>query len=587
MSQTFNKGYLGTRQKPAIEEEFYIPMPKIVGVAGRVITLEAHALYDMGITENMLAGQEIRMLENDAGNSLLAGYTFRVESNTSVAAGADSITLEAEVQGTDIWDALPAAMAATDRFVCSTRGISPDKIDTTALDFNNANGLWENAVPTTGPVQHTVDELWAAIDSCQLPDPNHSVEEMWAHGSVNMPLRHLAIHNQITYETSWPLTCLMGKRLLGIFGEVVDNASKFDVSTTTLSNDVYPGEYVLQVAAEAGFLVGDYVEIGDHGDVELAGADSEIRKVVQLGGGAGNKYLILDAPVRRFHAATDDVSEVDSDCYDMTFATGEYIQHTLTVGHSVPTYTIGVNKRGEQDDVNVEDFYLTYVGHVFTGGTFRSSLDTALKVDIPSKGLYAERDPDFWDSDLGGGADYVAISPPNLDTSYFYSGGNAIGAIHFSDSYLKFGGVQWHQNEDIEISITRDMETRYAHSRVRKSLPGVVGNSRRDTDGDGLIFGRNPYGHFPGRVSVTASQVIPLHNKELWDVIRERGALEVEVGFQYVRSATFTESWVFTIPDMVLEAGGTELPSNPQENQTLTGPPEGATLVIKDRVHYY
>jgi len=582
MTQLFNKGMLGTRQKPAIEYEWVIPLPKCTAVAGRMLTLEVGALYKMGITENMLAGQEIYVLNDDAGTSAMAGYKLRVESNTSLVAGADLIYLEEEVQGAAIWAELPAALATTDRLACSTRGIHPDKIDTTAMAFNNATGLWDMAVPTTGHIQHTVDELFGAIDQATLPDPKHSIEEPFAHGSANMPSRHFAVHNRITYETTWPILAIVGKRLFGIFGSVVDNASLFEAGggSSTLANDVIAGDNVLKMVAVLNFAAGDYVEIGNNGHVEEAGADSEIRKIVEVSG----NYLILDAPVRRTHQATDDVDEIDDDCFLMDFTTGEYIKHTLTIGHSTQTQTIGVNKRGEEDDVAVEDLYMSYTGHIFSGATFKSTTDSSLKVDIPSKGLYAERDPDFWDSV---GVAYEPIPPPALDTSYFYNAGDAIEPVHFSDSYLKYGGVQWHQNEDFNLTITREIDTKYSHSRVRKALPGTVANSRRGTDSDGLIFGRNPYGHYGGRVTYTTSQVVPLHNKEIIDILREKGALEVEFGFSIVRSATFTETWVFTIGDMVLEDAGTELPNTPTENQNLVGPPDAVSLVIKDRVHYY
>ena len=40
-SQIFNKAMLGTRQKPAIEYEWMIPLPKCTAVAGRLLTLDA------------------------------------------------------------------------------------------------------------------------------------------------------------------------------------------------------------------------------------------------------------------------------------------------------------------------------------------------------------------------------------------------------------------------------------------------------------------------------------------------------------------------------------------------------------------
>ena len=551
MTQTFNKVYQPTRNQVMIEEEYSIPLPAIVSVADNVITFAAAALSNMGITVDMLAGQDIIILDNDNSSSTWAGTKLKVVSNTT-----NTITVEEVLVATTMtkWPSLPTAafpyLAHFEPLAVTTRGIRPGAISNLFVNYLHAAGA------ATDFVTHGVTELFGIIDSGSLPDPKNEIAEMFGIGSDNLPRRHVQVHNKTTYDGSWPISAIIGKRLLSIFGSVAEVANTLTNPQVTDLFDLIPGEQVMHLdAAGAPYAAGAYVQIG----VTTA---AEIRKIVAK---PATTYITLDKPLRKFHAIGTAVSIVDAQCYDAA-TTAKYITHTLSVAHSVPTYTIGVNKKGETDDVAVENWFLEYTGHSFSDGSFKTSTASELKIDLKSKGLGAKRD---------------AIACPVIDTTLFSVSSVKKKPVHFSRAYVQFDGVKWNMTEEYDLSLTREMDTKHAIAYAEKAV---------GTEADGLTFGQNPWANFTGRVTFKASFSVPLHNKQLWDIVRARSKVDVVTYFNVPRAltgGTFYEEWTFTVPNVYLEEGPLELPSGASEVQTISGPPDNLTLVVKDKIPYY
>jgi len=560
MSQTGPKNYLGTRNDIAIEEEWVIPLPAIVSVSGSTITFAANSLSNPGITVNMLSGQEIWVLDDFAHSTVWKGVVLHVVSNTT-----NTITVEEVVEGTNIWTEFSGLGTdlgdVTDRLVVTQRGIRPGAVDITMYDYLGALG----ATGSGDFTRHDVSTMFGVIDQADLPDPVHDLEEKYAHGSSNMPRRHRAVYNRTSYGTSWPLSTVWGKYFFSVFGQTVDEASAFDTATDAITADVYPGEYVVEVADSSDFTVNDYIELGNHNDVPLAGTDSEIRKIVNLPA-AG--YIVVDKPFRRLHAVAAGmaISEVDSTCYNMNYESANYIQHALSVAPALCYNTLAVTKKGIFDDITVNDWKMLYLGHVFNEVTFSTATNKELTSDMSSTGMNAKLDE-------------TGYTPATLSRTYLVdSSGNALEPIHFSRGYVTISGVRWHQCEDFEIGLSRTIDPKWAHAYFEKSAGTVA---------DGLEGGRKAQRIPVGRASITHNFIMPLHNKQLWTLLNQRTNFTTTAVFEMLRSTTFTETWTFTMTNMAPTEGGTQLPNEPTESQNVAGPPENLGLTIKDKTPYY
>jgi hypothetical protein len=564
MSTTGSKNYLGTRNDVAIEEEWVIPLPAEVTIVGNLITFAATALSNPGITTNMLAGQELWVLDNDAHTTLWKGVKLNVESNTTntitLRETVEGVNLDAEFAGlgTDLGDAV------AERMVVTQRGIRPGLVDITMYTFQGALG----ATGTGDYERYVLDEMFGIIDQTGLPDPVHDMEEKYAHGSASMPERHVEIYNRTSYDaTTWPLSVVWGRYLTNCFGYVRDNASAFVGAgfDQEITADVYPGEQVVKCAATAALTVNDYVELGDHNGVALAGTDSEIRKVINI---PDATHFVVDKPFRRLHvaAANMNATEVDPNCYERVFANAAYVQHTLDTVDSLPYSTIGVVKHGEHDDITVQDWKALYLGHVFPEATFASATNKELTIDMKSAGLYADLDP-------------TSYTPATLDRTYLTdSSGNALQPLHFSRAYVTINDVRWHQAEEMNIGITRQLDTKWTHS-YHESAAG--------TEADGLKGGHNPHEHIIGRANYTLNFMMPLSSKRLWNLLKARTKFSVGFVFEMLRSTTFTETWTFTAGDCAPTEASTQLPNEPTESQNIVAPPATLSLVIKDKTPHF
>lgn len=577
MSQTGMSNILGTRQELRCDEEFVIPIPLLTAVSGRTLTVDnatsgQGGLYEMGITTNMLAGQEIWVLDTHAG-STLAGSVFHVVSNTSLLAGTDTITLEEIVEGTSRWAEIPASLATTDRLVVSMRGIRPGRPDITVLTATNAAGTLLGFHPTATAAGHfergNLATMFGVVDDSDLPDPVHDVEELFSHSSSSLPRRHVAVYNATNYDNSWPFSCVWGRYLYGVMGKVVDNASAFAAVpfSQALLTNAYPGEYVIEVGALTNLTIGDYIEIGNHGGVALTGTNSEIRKVVNFAQmSALHIFVSLDKPLRRLHVVGDTATEIHANCFERAFTTANYVKHTLSVDNVMPYHTFGVKKKGLFDDVTMQDWTLTYPGHVFTDFSWKTEPEKTVSIDLSSKGLYAELDE----------PGYVMSA---ISRTYMYdASGTALQSVHFNRGYITIAGVRWHQNEGLTIGLTRNAEQKRTHTYIEKSA-GV--------QGDGLKGGREPWLSVPNRVNMTLAMTLPLHNKQLWNLIRQRSKFDVIQVFEMQRSSAFTESWTWTISNCEISEGKVRLPSTATENQELSTLPDNVGLAIQDKTPYY
>ncbi len=565
MSTTGDKAYAGTRNDIVMEEEWSIPLPAITGVVGNVISFAANALSNPGITVNMLAGQQVLVLDDFAHATVWKGVKLNIVSNT-----ANTITVRESVEGTSI-DAAFVVLGTdlgdvTDRLAVTQQGIRPGLVDITMYDYLGALG----ATGTGDFERITLDKMWGVIDQSTLPDPVHELEELWTHGSSSMPERFLEVYNRTTYDAvTWPMSVIWGRYMFQAMGYVRDNASAFGTATDPITADVYPGERVVEIADAADLLVGDYIELGNHNDVALAGTDSEIREIINIPvTGVGPDYIVVDRPFRHLHAVAAGmvVSEVDPNCYERAFASAEYIQHTLDTVDSIPYYCIGVTKHGEHDDITVQDWKAIYLGHVFPEISFSTTTNKELMVDMKSAGLYADFDP----------SGYTPASV--LDTFLTNSGGVPLQPLHFSRSYMLIDTVRWHLPEELNWSLTRTLKTFYTHTFIEKSA---------GTEGDGLKGGHEPMFHATGRTNYDQSFMMPLTSKRLRDLIRARTKFDVAIGFEMLRSSTFTETWVFSLGSIAPKEGGTQLPNEATESQNVSGPPKSMGLVIKDKTQFY
>jgi len=565
MSTTGSKNYQGTRNDVVIEEEWVIPLPAFTGIVGNVITYAATALSNPGITVNMLAGQEIWVVDDFAHSTVWKGVHLNVVSNT-----ANTITLRETVEGTSI-EAEFAGLGTdlgdvVDRMVVTQRGIRPGLVDITMYTYLGVLG----ATGTGDFERYALDEMFGIIDQVGLPDPVHDLEERYAHSSSDMPGRHVGIYNRTTYDgTTWPISAVWGRWLTAGFGYVRDNASAFAGTPfdQAITADVYPGDSVIEVAANTNLTLNDYIELGNHNGVALAGTDSEIRKVIAIEG-AAPYYLVVDRPFRRLHAvgATQNATEIHADSFERVYAAINYVLHTLVTTDSVPYYTIGVVKHGEHDDITVQDWKAMYLGHAFPEISFSTSTNKELTIDMKSTGLYADLDPTLY-------------TPASVDETFFTdSTGNTLQPIHFSRSYMTIAGVRWAQAEEMNCGVTRAIDTKYAHSFNEKSA---------GSEADGLVGGHEPQIHITGRVNNTQNFLMPLASKKLWNLLRARTRFDVVWYFEMLRSTTFTETWTFTLTRIPPVEGGTELPSEPTESQNMTGPPKTIGLAIQDKTPYY
>lgn len=583
MSQTGSKNFQGVRQDIACAEEHTVLLPVISngGVATNVITFAANALINMGITANMLSGQEIWVIggvfdQARAANLRNAGAVLHVVSNT-----ANTITCEETLTGTGRCIQLKsnltggANIAASDRLVVTARGVIPGLIQEKWLLESGVVDI--TLIPAAQLfLDNAVEAMFGVIDSATLPDPVQDLEEKYAHGSANNPGRHAYVYNRTAYDTSWPVSTIWGKYLYDGFGWVKDHASDFHAApgNQVPTYNLYPGEKLIYVADASAFVVNSYVEISDTATHD----DCEIRMVVYRD--TVTDFITLDRPLRRYHSIVDTfVNRIHDDCTERAFASAKGVTHTMYKYNTIPFHTFRNKKKGMFDDITVNDMDFYYTGHVFNELTLSSTTGKELMMDVKSLGLGVKLNPNYWNPNAGPAA-YETFVPPSLSRTYMYdSSGAALRPVHFSRSYLIIDGARWHQAAEIELTITRTAEVQYAHTYIER----VAG-----TAADGLVGGNDPININTGRVGLKYNFLMPLHNSTLWSLVKDKATINTASWvFAMPRSTTFTETWTITLTEIPVTEGKLQLPAEPAESQNILGPPKDVYIAIYDKTPYY
>lgn len=565
MSQQQNELMLNTRIEPRAEEEFSILLPNFSSVTGNAITL-VRTLADFSIADHELAGQSLLVLMDFAMRSEYAGEVLHIIDNVAAV-----ITVEEVLEGANRWTKYAydfgdsGAGAVVERVAAGQRGVAPGHRVLWAANLK-ADGTYSAAVNQFE--LYTLKDLIAAIDSMTPPDPKNEWGEMFVLGSPANPVRHQMVRNGVTYDSSLPMSLLIGKHLMWAFGWVADGGSAWDVAdpAQALTCDVYPGEMVLEVANNAGFSVGDLVEVSHRVNAAAAVVDGECRRVVAKDGA---NLIAVDRPFRRTHtvALTDTVHEVSATCYDYTNATAmasaNYMTHILQVGqgygYTVPTFCMGVLRRGNLTNPNVEDTFFTYRGLICGDWSFRSGTGEEAKSELSIKGLYADRDE---------------LTAPTLDTDLYYDNADVpLKPYHFSRSYVQFNGITWNYNEEVGFGVTRDIETKKMH------FYGSVET--------GLVGGIHPTIHAQGRVTPKCNFSVPYHNQQLWDILQSGATIDITSVFSIIRSATFTEVMTVTAQNMPIEEGALEMSGAASTNQSISGIPDNLYITFQDKVRYF
>ena len=553
MSQTGPKHVTSTRQNIRIEREYPVRLTPATGVVANVVTLTDVAgegcLYHMGIDTDGLKGQMLIILEKTAGSSPIAGRTVMITGNTSLGGGTDTITIDEIAQGTNIYTSWPTyAVADWDRLAVTSYGVRPG-----AWSHNNINPDYGDA---------SLERMWGIIDQADLPDEVHELEELYAHGSTNMPNRHVVVFNNDTHPVNMNLSAVYGRDISHFFGCVVDHASALTLNLDIVL-DAHPGDNQVTLSGVVGIAVGGYIEIG-----VVANGTNEIRQITDVTG----VVVTLDRPLCHFHDASDAtevVQLVTPTCYD-AFVTAEGVTHTMTVAETNPTVSFGVHKKGEYDGTTVNDWYLVYLGNRFTELNFESTTSKEMTLGITGVGHNAVLDPTALDG-------VTAIVPPTLDDSPYWSDpatrDTAKKPVHFSRSTITVGGIEFPTMENYSVGITRTTEEKYVHAYSEAN--------------DGLKFGRKPLS-YGGRVNYTHSFSLPLHKKRFYDLLQSREIIDSASSvFEIVRSTAFTETWTLSLDDIPVVTAGVQLPNTPTESQEITGPPESVSLAIFDKEPYY
>ena len=570
---------MGVRQDIACVEEPTVILPVITSVATNTITFAASYLINMGITANMLSGQEIWVLGSTIDQARAVGLRnsgaiLHVQSNTATTIVCEEILtstgrctqLKSDLLGT-------ASLATSDRICVTTRNIIPGTI---LMKFITITGTVDIAVLPAAQVydDYATDTMMGVIDSATLPDPVRSIEEKFAHGSANLPMRHNYVDNRVSYETSWPVSTIWGKYLFDTWGWVADKASALHASPGNVSPsvDLYPGEMHIKVVGTL-LVAGSFVEIAN-----AARDDGEIRMVVS----SSATDITLDKPLRRYHSILDvKLNRILDDCTERAFSSAAGVTHTIRRNPSIPFHTIRVKKKGMMDDITLNDLNWFYTGHVFPEVTLSSTTNKELTMDMKSIGMGSRENPNYWNPNKGGGAGYDVFIPPTLSRTYLYdSTGVPLKPVHFSRSYMTIDGARWHQAEDIELSITREgAAPQYAHTFIERTA---------GTAGDGIIGGNDPINVLAGRLGMKYNFTMPLHNDTLWNLVKNKTAIGTATWvFEMLRSTTFTETWTITLTDIPVQEGKLSLPAEPTESQNVLGPPGNVYMTILDKTPYY
>lgn len=569
MTQSGPQSVVGTRQNIRMEEEWPLRLPAPTAISGNTITFAAAGLSNMGIGTDMLKGQTLFVLEKTGGGSPVAGMRLKIAGNTT-----NVITLEQHIEGTYKKSDIPTSVFGDwARCGFTTYGIIPGELSQATVDANYGDP--------------SCVLMWGVIDEADLPEAVKDLTEQYAHGSRNMPGRHQVVYNRDDHPLSYSTSVIDGRHWQSFFNDSYEVPSKFDTENQSLSLDIYPGDNQVTVAAAGTFAAGDYIMVGDDSGYSIgtdwaSGStvqDQEIRKITDVTG----TVLTVDRPFRRFHDASSvdqNVREVHADCYGVTGTAydsdDQFIYHHMEVGNSIrpTTFTHMVVKKGEHDNVTVQDWLLAYRGCQWSSLSLKSTTSQELMADWSGGCVTADLDPVDKDG--------ASITAPTLDDEAFYDITGAPQApVHWSQSIVSVnvngaGYVEIPTVEDISFTITKVFDARYSHSYNTYGLPS----------------GRKPQ-HYIGRVNYDLSFVVPLHNKVWSQALRDMDYVDfktvytVPIGTETGTGNTVSSTWTIIAEDQRIKEAGLKLPSEAVEAQTILGPPKVVKIIIKDKTPYY
>jgi hypothetical protein len=210
-----------------------------------------------------------------------AGRVYKVTDGTASGLTVDRGTLN---------DTSIGAIAATDRVA-----IWP---------YRNFPGIGSNSE----------NPDWLLLDTMPSVAPTIAWNELYAQRSGGYPYRLEAYQEKREINFTWEITVQTGTFLPLVFGKIVDTGTtKAGGFAQVMSRAAYPGEVRILPAAYTSLAQYDYIRVD-------TSAEGEIRKVMNSNP-SGDGYILLDRPLRRYHASGVTLTEIDTTAvYTHTFS---------------------------------------------------------------------------------------------------------------------------------------------------------------------------------------------------------------------------------------------------------------------------
>lgn len=395
-------------------------------------------------------------------------------------------------------------------------------------------------ITQVGKVPSDLSNYFGHLEESEFPTSKYSGYKLFAHGSAEKPARHQYIRTGVEYGADLPIRLTTGKLLALALGKCVDdgsNAQSFTDTTKTLDHETVPGQRTIHSTGHGLSASGQYLQIGD-----ASTDDAEIRQVASV----TTDTITFTEPLQNEHDSGEKI-------YTVVVGTG-YIEHTLSPSIRLPSWSLKKTMfRHKSGNITGVDDCKVYPGLKVASLKLEHSIgDDLLQPTFSVVGL---------DEDGSSETDRESVGD--------YSEYNGITPYYFKGSVVQINGVQYHQAGDFKGGIDREISTR------------TYANSYR---------GIKPTEHNEGTLESDFSITIPLHNRNLWDLLISGAEFEVKYKFYRDGDAVNNPNDYLELQfkNCVLEEATESLPNNQGEvDVEHVASPSHLEIVVRDQIPYY